>query len=145
MEEISIKDLEYVKGENSFTDEEMNKFDGTRVAVDKIEVIKDKTSYDEKGTLMPEGQTRDVQVVVISTKPLKTNDVGKSICVSEKFNLKKHNTTGKWVASLHEKSKTFKLFKKYGVNSFPELMGREIVLSKKVRQNGTAYLGLSLG
>lgn len=144
-EPINLNELEYVKNDSAFSEEEMNTFDGTRAKVAKVESRVRKSKFGEDGKPLPEGQTIDVMVVAVETAPVKVNSMGTPMAVTEEFSLKKHKSTGKWVASLHEKSKTYKLFKKYGVNTFTDLIGKELVLSKKIRQNGTAYLGISLG
>ena len=143
--QVNLNELEYVKSDNNFTDEEMNKFDGTRVKVDKVETKLETTKFGEDGKPLPEGQLRETMVVVLTTAPVKMSSVGTPVTVVEKFSLKKHKTQDKWVASLHEKSKTYKLFRKYGKNTFPEFVGSEIILSKKIRQNGSPFLGISLG
>jgi len=154
-------ELEYVKGDATLSDEEMNKLDGTRIKVgdirfeeieskyaiediDAIAVDGTKKTY-KAGSMLPEGMTVKAKVVVLETVPVKTSDTGTPICIKERFSLKKHKTKGTWVASLHEKSKTFKLFKKYGKNSFQDFKNSEVILTKKVGKTGKGFMGISVG
>lgn len=144
-ENFDIGALEYVNTSAQLSEEETDKLDGTRAKIATTKTVQKKIGFDINGNALPAGQTRDAWYVRLETVPVATNKMGQPVTVTEDFPLKQHKVTGRWVASLHEKSKTSKLFKKYNVNKFEEMIGRDVVLSKKVRTNGTTYLGLSLG
>lgn len=140
----SIDNLEVIRS-NSLIPDEINKLDGVKVKVANAVVTPDESKYDEEGEFLPEGQTRQVYVVVTETEPFGESIIGRNITVKEKFSLKKDQKTGNWGVSHHEKSKSKKFFVKLGVNGFKETIGKTIVVVKKVSPtSGRAFLSFSI-
>lgn len=144
MGDLSIDDLENIPT-GELTEEEKNKYDGTRTKISKIYVKEKETKY-ANGKELPEGQTIKVQVANVETEPIGTNSLGAPLIVKEEFALKKHPITGKWGPSLHEKAKAKKLFNKLKVNTFKECIGKDVLVIKKVSETNAnkTWLGLSI-
>ena len=125
--------------------------DGARATIQSCVTEMSETRWDSKGQELPDDQTEQVPIVVVETGPvlvdgeLLKDELGQDVTIKERFNLKKHPTTGKWGVSLHEKSKSAKLFSKLKVNSFPECVGKEIILLKKTAlTSGRTYVGFGI-
>jgi len=128
--ELSLDDLVPIET-GQMSEEDKDKYDGTKTKIANIKIALDETKWGEDGKELPNGETRQVYVAIAETESLGSNSLGQPIIVKEKFPLKKHPVTGKWGPSLHEKSKAKKLFSKYKVNSFKECIGQSIVIVKK--------------
>lgn len=141
---MNVDDLENIPT-GDLTDDEKNKYDGTRTKIANI-TVKEKDSRFSNGKELPEGQTVKVMVAVVQTESLGLNSLGQPITVKEEFNLKKHPVSGRWGPSLHEKSKSKKLFNKLKVNTFKECIGRDVVVVKKVSETNPNrnWLGISI-
>ena len=145
MTEINIDDLVGIET-GELSDELKNQYDGTKTKIKSVIVKEKETKYGLDGELMPEGQTRKTMVAVAETESIGKNSLGNDITVKEEFNLKQHPVSGKWGPSLHEKSKSKKLFNKFKVNTFKECIGRDIVVVKKTSEKNPnrTWLGFAI-
>ena len=144
-EELNLDDLVAVET-GELSEEDKNKYDGTKVKIAKAYVKPKKTKYGPDGKQLPEGQTLDTFVTILETESVGLNNLGQPIVVKEEFNLKKHPVTGKWGPSLHEKSKSKKLFNKFKINTFKEVIGQSIVVVKKASEKNPSktWLGFAI-
>lgn len=145
MTEYNIDDLVGIET-GELSDDLKNQYDGTKTKI-KSAIVKEKeTKYGLDGKPLPEGQTRKTMVVILETEAVGKNSLGNDITVKEEFNLKQHPVSGKWGPSLHEKSKSKKLFNKFKVNTFKECIGRDIVVVKKVSETNPnrTWLGFAI-
>ena len=135
----NIDDIPGIMPEGQYTDEELNSLDGFRIKIAEAKVVSADVKYGEEfGTMLPEGETRKVFRVEVKSEPFAIPSSARETTITEKFSLKK-NKAGEWGVSLHEKSKSKKLFNKLGISKFPESIGKEIVIVKKVSERGTKY------
>lgn len=143
-ENMNLSDLVDIPS-GDLSDEDYEKYNGTKVEIAEVIPMKKQVPFAEEfGKMLPDGQTREVAVAIVVTKPIGTNALGQPITVKEEFALKKHPITGKYGPNKHEKSKTFKFFNLLKVNSFQECVGKQIVVVKRVTQKGRKYLGFSI-
>lgn len=145
VDEISLDDLVPVET-NEMSEDDKNKYDGTKAKIAKVTVKPKKSKYGPDGKMLPEGETIDTYVAVAETESIGSNSLGQPIIVKEEFPLKKHPITGKWGPSLHEKAKAKKLFNKFKVNSFKEVIGQSIVIVKKQSEKNPSrtWLGFAI-
>jgi hypothetical protein len=146
---VNVNDLVVIP-KAGMSDELKEKCDGARAIIKSCTTEMSETRW-VNGQELPDGQTESVPVVMVETGPVMVageilkDDLGTEVTIKEKFNLKKHPTTGKWGVSLHEKSKSAQLFNKLKVNSFPECVGKEVILLKKIAPtSGRAYVGFGI-
>ena len=138
---MNVEDLEYKK--SGLSDDDLNKLDGTRAQIEKAEILDDTSKFAKDGQPLPEGQERAVQILWLVMKPFGEAVIGRNIEHRERFNLQEHE--GKWVVSLHEKAKTAQFLAKYGVDSFANVAGKEVVIVKKTSpKTGRSYLTISI-
>jgi hypothetical protein len=131
-EEFKLEDLEYVQSGGP-SEDEMDKLDGCRVKVDKIEIVDDTTRYtkgdDGKQIILPEGQSVPIKKIKLTTVEFGQELIGRPIVHTEKYNLVKKD--GKWIVSLHEKASTAKFLAKYKLDKFENAKGKDVVIVKK--------------
>jgi len=140
-EEFGLEELEYIRSGGA-TDDEMDKLDGSRVKIASIEVIDDTSTYKD-GKALPEGMEIEVKKLLLTTEPFGKELIGRDITHKEKYNLKEKD--GKWIVSLHEKSKTAQFLSKYKIDNFKNAKGKEVVISKKTNpDNKRSYLTISV-
>ena len=128
---VSLDTLEYVQSGGP-TDDELSKLDGCRVDIANVEIVEDNSRWKD-GVELPEGQEIKVQKIKLTTEPFGTDLIGREITHVEKYNLK--NKDGRWIVSLHEKSKTGLFLAKYQLGSFKDTKGTSVVLIKKTNPN----------
>jgi hypothetical protein len=106
-------------------------------------VLDMKSSYGENGELLPQGQTRMVKVLKVSSVPLTTlkNKEGKEVDVraSELFNLK--YADGKYGISGSPKSKIQRFLAKYRCSDLKELKGKQVIVKANTNPAGNTFLG----
>ena len=137
-----LDDLEYIQSGGP-SKEELSKLDGVRVKIAKCEVVEDVGPvYNEKGQLI-EGQEQKVKKIYLETVPFGKELIERDIVHREKYNLK--DKDGKWVVSLHEKSKTGQFLAKYNLESFKDVVGTSVVLTKKTNpETKRSWLAISI-
>ena len=142
-ENLQIGDLKSVPSAG-LSDEDINKYDGTRVRVARVYVDYQESRY-EDGSELPEGQTVKVPFAFVETEPIGQDALGQPIAVTERFPLKRNPTSGEWGPSLHQKSKSKKFFDLLKINKFEESVGREVAVLKRLSGTGRAFLGVNTG
>lgn len=144
-EELDINNLEGIAPQGQYTEEEINALDGVKVKIANANVVQDEVPFaEEYGKMLPEGQTRTIQKVVVETEPFVIPGTDREITHKEDFPLKWDKVKEKWGVSLHEKSKAKRFFNKLGVQSFPEVIGKEQLIVKIVKENGKKKIGFSI-
>lgn len=125
---------------------DMDKYDGVRIKIARVWSEEVDDGWD-KGVKLDEGVTVKAMKYFAETEPLCEDELGNPITVREKFPLK-HLPNGKWQPSGHPKSKTKKFYDKLGINKFSEAEGKEILIVKKIREQGQnigkPYLAFSI-
>ncbi len=142
---INLDDLTYVKSGNSLSDEEMDRLDGSRVKIATVEVEAGTSKFGTDGNPLPEGQERSVQKLKLVTEEFGEELIGRKISHIERYNLK--DIDGRWIVSLHEKSKTAQFLSKYKISNFKEATSLElgVVLVKKTNPNtARSYMTISI-
>lgn len=144
VKQFSIDDLVDIPT-GQLSEEDKAKYDGTKTKIAKAGVEEKESRYKD-GELLPNEETIKVMVAVLETESVGTNALGQPITVKEEFNLKKHPVSGKWGPSMHDKSKSKKLFNKLKVNNFKDCIGKDIVVVKKVSEKNAdrTWLGFSI-
>ena len=150
MDNINASDVGYEDGSaayEGFSVEQQTQFDGTRAKVASVKIEPRPIKFDDEGKPLAPGVKLEGPAMIVRTVPIAKNSAGVELCAEEAFYLKKSKITGKWIVSKNEKSNSYKFLKKYNINRIEEIAmaGRDVILSKKVRQNGTTYLGISFG
>lgn len=144
-EELNIEDLENVPtGGMKESDVEM--YNGTKVKVARVWVANEETRY-ENGKELDDGKTVTVPFAYIETESFGEDDLGTPLTIKERFPLKRNPVNGKWGPSTHSKGKAKNFFDLLSINSFPESIGKEVVLIKtSYERNGKVQkiLGISV-
>lgn len=125
------------------TEELIDQYNGTRTTIAEVKLIDGTTAWGEDGKPLPEGQQRPIKQLQVSTASIGTDKAGNPIVIREKFNLKKDKVTGKLGWSMHEKSKSFKFLQNLKLNHFKDVIGKPVIVVKKVWANGKPYLGIN--
>lgn len=124
-----IEDLKPIEQANQL---DVSQYEGSRVEIEKTEVVDMTTNYDDNGNWV-EGLARPCKMLKVTTKALTKLDLGngtiKDITASELFNLKQNKKTMVWGWSENEKGKLFRFFKKLKVNSPKELVGKLVTVT----------------
>jgi hypothetical protein len=106
-----------------------DKYEGSKVKIEKISVIDKTTDYDENGNYV-KGLAKPTKALRVETAVLEIDTFGKELRCSQDFGLKA-TKTGAVVWSTHKKALMPQLLAKFKVNSPKELVGKEAVLIKK--------------
>lgn len=121
--------------ERGWTDELMEKYDGTRVKVAKVWAEEVEKPWDEKGVMLNDGETKKLMVFKVETESVGPDALGEPLTYIEEFSLI-HLPNGKWQPSGHVKSNSRKFYDKMKINKFSEAVGKEIVIVRKLKQMG---------
>lgn len=143
-ETFSIDDLVEIPN-GQLSEEDKLKYDGSKTKIAKASV-EPKDSVFKNGQRLPEGQTVKTVVAILETESIGINLLGQPIIVREEFSLKQHPVSKKWGPSMHEKSKSRKLFNKFKVNNFKDCIGKDILVIRKVSETNAnkTWLGFSI-
>lgn len=128
VEEFDISQLKAGK-KTDFELENIDEYTGMKVKIEKVYVRTKTTSYDEKGKFV-EGLAREVKVCTFETEPINVIGSDKTFTLKGDVNLKVTEEGITW--SPHPKSGMVKLFSKYGINRPEQMIGKNVMLIKKV-------------
>jgi len=125
------------------TAEECTQLDGSKVKVAVCKVIDSIVPvFNDAGSPI-EGKERQVKQIYIETEPFGKEVIGRDVTVSAKYNLKEID--GKWVVSMHEKANTAKFLAKYNFESFKDVVGTNVIITKKTNpQSKRSWLAISI-
>ena len=119
-----------------------SKYEGIKSKIEGYRIINRRTDYDENNKLVP-GLQREVPALEVYSEKLGETEAGRSITARESFPLKVNKKTGEPEYSLNEKSKTYKLFESFKVNSFKELIGKSITVITRSYGKDRKILGFN--
>jgi hypothetical protein len=122
-------------------DEVADKYNGTKVKVLKVEPGKKRSTYKDNKPL-PQGEFIETPCINVTTENFGTDAFGDPLFVTEQLGLQ--NRGGKWGFSDSKKSRGRNFMKNLKLNSINEAVGREVLVVKKVRQNGKATLVINI-
>jgi len=106
------------------------KYNGVRTKIAKIYKGTKLSDYDEN-SVYKEGLQREVPIVTVETESIGETDAGEAITVKNDINLKTNPKTGNLAYSTHPKSNSAKIFAKFSVDNFDDLIGKECLVVEK--------------
>lgn len=146
----SLDNMSYEKTGGNFTwsltDSEMDKFDGHRISIEDVQMIKATSKFGKDSLPLPPGQEREVYVIELTSKPFGEDQIGNNIVHTERYNLKQKDDDT-WIVSLHEKSKTAQFLSKYKIDNFKLATSLEngVVLVKKTNpKTNKSFMTISI-
>jgi hypothetical protein len=145
VEDIDLPDIGVIESGGAGTD--LTEFEGHKAKLWKYEIVDMKTNYDEKGELLPAGQTMPTKRLKVYSEQITefTDKEGKTIPVyaTEIFSLKQQGN--KWGISNHEKAKIQKLLTKLKVQELKQIIGKTVIVRVRETAQGGTYLGFYTG
>jgi len=106
------------------------KYNGVRSKIAKAYKGTKLSDYDEN-SVYKEGLQREQPIVTVETDVIGETDAGEPITVKNDINLKVNPKTGNLAFSTHPKSNSAKIFAKFNVTTFEELIGKECLVVEK--------------
>lgn len=142
-EELKIEDLENVPT-GGMKEDDVEKYNGTKVKVGRVWVENGESRY-ENNIELPDGRTVTVPFAYIETEGFGEDELGNPFMLDARFPLKRNPANGKWGPSTHSKGKAKNFFDLLSINSFPEAVGKEVLLVKtSYESNGQVKYKLAI-
>ncbi len=130
----NLEELKNLKKVKSF---DIDEYDGNKSKIKEVELTKIEQKDFGQGL-------QDTRQIIVRTESLDDNEE-QPIQALEYISLKKDVETGEFGIPENPKSNAMKMLNYFKVKTFDELVGKECMVVKRVKENGKEFLGIHYG